>query len=256
MSYDKLRRARGRDGENTLDVIENNQGNPAQDNTSVVTDDIFGSERGSPQRSLRPIGEGRFSYGNITLTPIGIEWPENRIVDERMFEGLGHALLSFDGAIQWMIGDWLVYGDNHKWGETIKRVAAEFDKEISTIYVYKSVAANVLIRIKDLSFGHHQVVAPLDPDDQIKYLNDAAANKWTISQLRDAISKAKGKPQQVTDILHRDIKPNLGKVETLVSRALTSGKEKDVAKALEQLEKARQAADAYFKALKEELDNL
>jgi hypothetical protein len=256
MSYDKQRRARGRDGGNTLDAIENNQDNDEQENVTAVADGIFGTEGASPQRSLRPIGDGRFSYGNITLTSTGIEWPENRIVDERMFEGLGHALLSFDGAIQWMIGDWLVYGDNHKWGETIRRVAVEFDKEISTIYVYKSIAANVLIRIKDLSFGHHQVVAPLEADAQVKWLTDAAQNKWSINQLRDAINKAIGKPTRITDILHRDIKPNLGKVETLVNRALTSKKEKDVVKARKQLEESWQAVEAYFKALEDELNNL
>lgn len=185
MSYHKKRRVRS---ESTLDAMEGQQ-----DNTAAVTDAIFGSEGGKLQRSLQPRDNETLNYGPITLTKTGIIWPDKRPVTEELYEGLGREIFKLDGSLQWMIGDWLVYGDNHQWGETIDRLAKEYNREKSTIYVYKSVAANVLIRIKTLTFGHHQLVAPLPVEEQARWLNEADTNGWSIARLREAINKSSGR---------------------------------------------------------------
>jgi hypothetical protein len=60
----------------------------------------------------------------------------------------------------------------------------------------------------------------------------------------------------VTDTLHRDKLPKFNKVEKIVKRAISTGKDKDVQKAREQLYESRKVAEAYFDALEDELNNL
>lgn len=70
-----------------------------------------------------------------------------------------------------------------------------FGLEYGTLAVYKSVAKSVqfLSRDKNLSFKHHSAVAKLPPDEQRRWLSEAAPEspdkppRLTSSKLRKAI---------------------------------------------------------------------
>lgn len=56
--------------------------------------------------------------------------------------------------------------------------------ERGTLRDYAWVARKSSIRIDDLSFAHHRLVAPLPPDDQREWLTLALQNEWTVAELR------------------------------------------------------------------------
>ena len=146
--------------------------------------------------------DGSIQAYDYRMTEVGLD-PETMSLDRENWQLLGQLLFRFDKSIQWLIGDWLLYGENNKWGETAI-IAEEMGYEVKTLYDYKYVAQNVnfSVRTENLSFGHHKLVAHLDAEDQHYWLERAAygdvdektqiARTWSISRLRDEM---KGIPE-------------------------------------------------------------
>jgi len=110
----------------------------------------------------------------------------------------GKALMLCEGAVQWWIGDWWAYGEHHYGDRASAAAQGIFGRTFGSLKVYGSVARNVkrLIRINLLSFGHHQIVAPIKPlNEQKKWLARALkgtnGKPWSIAQLRSALAQAK-----------------------------------------------------------------
>lgn len=105
------------------------------------------------------------------------------------WESIGDTLLFMGQGAQWWIGDWLAYGE-HVWGRTYQEVAARTRYSPKTLKEWTYVARNVdsSIRMDELTFGHHQLVAGLSQQEQVKWLRQAALQDWSISQLRKALS--------------------------------------------------------------------
>lgn len=154
------------------------------------------------ESGIQVANDGALRAYDFRMTEIGLD-PENMSLDEENWKQLGRVLFRFDKSIQWLIGDWLLYGENNKWGETAK-IADQMGYEVKTLYDYKYVAQNVnfSVRTENLSFGHHKLVSKLDPEEQQYWLEKAAygdvneatqtAHSWSISRLRDEM---KGKPE-------------------------------------------------------------
>lgn len=135
--------------------------------------------------------------GDTQATPVGLVFSDNINIDE--FEQIGNTLLMFESGIQWCLGDWIALGDNFEWGSTYEHVAGQFDVDVDTIRKYKQTAEKVQMRIRnpDLSFSHHRLVANMESDvERKRWLNRAIENDWTVSQMRDAIRKARPKAQR------------------------------------------------------------
>lgn len=134
------------------------------------------------ERRIIPKGE-RVRLGRFTLLPIGL------VVDEKASEAewtrLFQQIRTVGASLQWVLGDWLAYGEQ-RWGKTYEQMAAVTGFKVSTLYDYAYVARSVQIsmRIETLSFNHHQVVAPLPPKEQTHWLNLALVNKWSVAELR------------------------------------------------------------------------
>lgn len=141
--------------------------------------------------------DGTIYAYDFNMTEVGLD-PENLSLNQENWQQLGQLLFRFDKSIQWLIGDWLTYGENNKWGET-EEIANEMGYEVKTLYDYKYVAQNVnfSVRTENLSFGHHKLVASLDPEEQQFWLQKAeygdvdeatqTAKSWSISRLREAM---------------------------------------------------------------------
>lgn len=153
----------------------------------------------------------------FALTPTGLVVEGKPDFEECMDYGV--TLKTLDGTSrQFAIGDWIVYlfdtYEHGKW-ETIGQI---WDGNTQgTLAVYESVARSVksLIRIKDLSWGHHQVVAPLDPDKQCYWLEQAAEHKWSVATLRQKISESTHITLIKGDML--EVMLTLGKFELVVT---------------------------------------
>lgn len=138
--------------------------------------------------------DGSFQYGRFWLSKTGLTIPEDITADE--WGQMGLVLLHLQGSLQWLLGDWLAFGETRQWGETYRQVAEEFGKEVETLWTYTFVArsVNYSIRIEELSFSHHRLVAGLktpdgspDVETQTYWLTQAKQNRWTLSQMREAM---------------------------------------------------------------------
>ena len=108
------------------------------------------------------------------------------------WETLGKGLKKLDDCLQWWIGDWLNYGEQ-RYGEMYSQAMEIFGLEYSTMRDYKSVSANIekSLRNDNLKWSHHKAVAYLEPDEQVKFLNEAEAEGLSVARLRGRIKNYK-----------------------------------------------------------------
>ena len=136
------------------------------------------------------VQDGTTTYKRFTMTPTALHIPED--ATEIEWEEVGRWLLGVQGSVNWWLYDWLAFGDQHQWGETYQRVAADYQYEVETLWSYASVARSIqpLIRNQGLSFSHHRLIATYEPNEQKHWLDEAAKNRWKLWQLRAALRTA------------------------------------------------------------------
>lgn len=119
------------------------------------------------------------------VTPLGLYLRPDLPIDE--WEDIGENLGRVDSALQWAIGDWMLYGEATYGEPKANEVALRLGYAPGTIHNYKSVAKRIPqdLRREDLWYSHHVVVAKLyeRPDRQQKYLRRAAEEKWSVRTL-------------------------------------------------------------------------
>jgi len=146
---------------------------------------LKGIERAS-SRSLK-VTENAFSFGRFTLTSNRLIIPEDTSLDE--WSELGTVLFRMQGSMQWLIGDWLVYGER-QFQQDRRAIAEHFSLDIHTLdnYAWVARAVSDSLRKESLSFGHHALVAGRSPEEQVFWLDQAEANQWSVAELRKAMS--------------------------------------------------------------------
>jgi hypothetical protein len=134
--------------------------------------------------------EEGWAYGRTQIGRTGLVAPNDMNVEE--YTDLGRFLLDIGSRLNWLLGDWLAYGDNREWGETYQQVAEQFGYSSKTLREYAYVCRNVnlSIRMDKLTFAHHQVVAALEAEAQHVWLTRALENGWSVATLRKAIQQA------------------------------------------------------------------
>lgn len=107
------------------------------------------------------------------------------------WEEAGKVLKHMEKTVQWWLGDWLNYGEM-KWGEKYSQALDRYDYEYGTLRNVAWVANRIESsrRHDNLSFAHHQIVAPLEPDDQDCWLHKAEEKGWSKRDLLRAIKDA------------------------------------------------------------------
>lgn len=107
---------------------------------------------------------------------------------------LGNKLGSVEGSVAWWVGDWINYGIEHntEWeGKPKKVLAAKLLTHLDphSCANYAAVAASVAKsrRRDSLSFGHHDNVSNLPPNQQSKWLKKAEENGWSRADMRAAM---------------------------------------------------------------------
>lgn len=136
------------------------------------------------------------SAGPFTATPIGLHI-RGKPSFEVWFE-YGRGLRRVEGALQWVIGDWLNYGSG-SWGEKWSQATMLWpDSREGSLSAYKSVAARVAkpTRVGELTWSHHRLVAYLPEPEQRRWLQEAIENEWHTRELAVALQREKEKPQE------------------------------------------------------------
>lgn len=122
-----------------------------------------------------------------TLTPTSLSLADEGLTYEK-WEALCVMLGHHRSRTSWWIGDLLNFGEGvygERYSQAMEHFGLDYSTLVQTAYVCRNVARRR--RRATLSFGHHRVVAPLDPDDQEKYLKLALEGRWTRQELSDAV---------------------------------------------------------------------
>ncbi len=143
------------------------------------------SETTELQRSRMGISTDKF---HATATGL-------RVIGEPSYEewyDFGHGLAKMGGAIQWWIGDWATAEGrviNGVKSEAYSLLEQETGLKRKTVQNNKYVAENVELscRQESLSFEHHAAIAPLQLEDQERWLQKAVDEGLSVAQLRRAI---------------------------------------------------------------------
>lgn len=89
--------------------------------------------------------------------------------------------------LQFDIGDWLIKCENYMVGEEI----TGYSKSTLRTFVYVARHVPFLLRIANLPWGIHQLVAPFKSDgDKEAFLDLAVKQKWSVSNARTYLAKA------------------------------------------------------------------
>jgi hypothetical protein len=107
------------------------------------------------------------------------------------WKSVGARIAAYSDAASWWLGDWLTFGQA-KYGRRYKEGIALTGLEYQTLRNYATVARRFdLSRRRDnLSFQHHAEVCSLTDDQQDQWLDLAAGNQWSKSELRRRIRSA------------------------------------------------------------------
>lgn len=141
-------------------------------------------------------GGGAIVLGRCKISKVGLEIPEDLSVNE--WDNIGESLFRLEGSLQWMVGDWLAFGEKCHYGG-YNNIAEQLHRDATTLYNWKWVASQFPIisrRRDDLEFGHHQVVASMKSEtERMEWLDKAAygdaGNRWSVKRLREEIHKSK-----------------------------------------------------------------
>lgn len=141
-----------------------------------------------------PLDEPGFKF-----SPTGLTITEG--VKFEQWEHYGRKLQLAERGIQWAIGDWLVYGENH-WPDKYDQAVEITGYKEGTLMNYATVARAIppgpnSRRRESLDYTTHVEVASLKPDEQEKLLAKAAGEGLSTRRVRREAEKIKraGKPR-------------------------------------------------------------
>lgn len=134
--------------------------------------------------------DGNLTLGKFVLSPIGLIITD--AASQLEWQAIGKVLKRIDSGIQWMLGDWMLYGER-SWGSMYQHIAKETGFEVGTLRncVWLARRFELSLRRDNLSYGHHKLVAKLSDREAEKWLDTAEANGWSVAKLREAL-KPKG----------------------------------------------------------------
>lgn len=131
----------------------------------------------------------------FVVTALGL-----RLVFEPTFDQwlkFGRKLWAMRTSLQWCVGDWLVYGEGKgEWGETYAQAVdvTHYAPQTLANFAWVSSRIDISRRREDLSWSHHEAVAPLPPVQQQAVLTQAKREGWDREITRDEVRKVQGKP--------------------------------------------------------------
>jgi len=129
-------------------------------------------------------------FPHCEINKVGLTFSSDINFDE--WEMIGQTLNQIEGSTQWWIGDWLNTGEQ-KWGEKYKEAEERTGFDYETLKGSKWVSSSIELcrRRHNLSWSHHQEVAPFEADKQDYWLDRAEKEELTRQELRRLIKESK-----------------------------------------------------------------
>lgn len=141
---------------------------------------------------------GLLDIPGCEFTPVSLTLPPDLTYDH--WERIGRQLQLANVAVQWWIGDWLVYGE-HRWREKYAQAVQQFGRAEQTLmnYHYVAKAISPSRRREQVDFSTHAEVASLDEEDQERILAKAAKEGSTRKQVRREAEQTRKAKQPMPD---------------------------------------------------------
>lgn len=137
------------------------------------------------------IRRNRNQFGAFKMTETGIEVGDHATQED--WQEVGAFLFGMERAFQWLIGDWLAFGEDVAWGD-IPDIAEQYGANKDTLANYASISrhCHVSLRHEKLTYSHHVVIAREDLTDEQKslWLQIAEKEQWSVRKLRTEFEKA------------------------------------------------------------------
>jgi hypothetical protein len=131
-----------------------------------------------------------FDIPGCEFTPTSLTLPEHLPYDH--WSRIGRQLQLADLAVQWWIGDWLIYGEGHyedRYAQAIEETGRA--KKTLQNYAYVAKAIPDSRRRESVDFSTHAEVASLEPEQQERILARAAKEKLTKNTVRREAERVK-----------------------------------------------------------------
>jgi hypothetical protein len=114
-----------------------------------------------------------------------IAWVPHRTLQRPEWLAAGRRLGAIGRCSQWWIGDWIRYGAA-KWGEKYAEAARVTGYDVASLRNMAWVASrfDLSLRNDKLTWSHHVLLAPLEPDQQRHWLERAVAERLSVADLR------------------------------------------------------------------------
>ena len=160
--------------------------------------------------ALTVAADGALVLGAFRFTRTGLEVTGTPGFDE--WQAFGQTLFGLSNASLWAIGDWLVYGEGRgDWGETYTQAIDATQKSYDTVKraAWVSEAFQLGRRRPNLSWSHHREVAGLPEPEQDRWLDVAARESLSRTDLRERVRDARHAALAAAD-------PITGRYHTLV----------------------------------------
>ena len=112
-----------------------------------------------------------------------------KTLDEKRWKEIGQFLIHVEGSVQWWIGDWWRFGEQHYGDRKAWAEEAGFSFQTCANAGAVSGAVETSRRREVLSWSHHAEVVALEPDEQDRLLDEAEREDWTRNELRAAVRR-------------------------------------------------------------------
>jgi hypothetical protein len=152
---------------------------------------------GDPSRSLAPAGP-KVRRSSSALSKIA--WVPQRDLGHSDWLATGRRLGAIGRCSQWWIGDWVRYGAA-RWGEKYAEAARVTGYDVASLRNMAWVASrfDLSLRNDKLTWSHHVLLAPLEPEAQRRWLQRASEERLSVADLRlelRALRDTEGKSSQ------------------------------------------------------------
>lgn len=114
-----------------------------------------------------------------------VAWMPQGELEHGEWIAAGRRLGAIGRCSQWWIGDWIRYG-TAKWGEKYAEAARVTGYDVASLRNMAWVASrfDLSLRSDKLTWSHHVLLAPLEPEEQRRWLQRASEERLSVADLR------------------------------------------------------------------------
>jgi hypothetical protein len=130
-----------------------------------------------------------------------VAWQPQGDLDRAKWLASGRRLGSIGRGSRWWLGDWILYGTS-RWGEHYKEAARITGFDAVRLREMGRIADrfDLSMRRDKLTWDHHVLLAPLEPEQRRYWLERVEEDRLTIADLRLELRAAREQSSEDVDL--------------------------------------------------------